>query len=218
MIVEHVRQAKRIAFVRFEQPFLALLDVKHIHRNIQLLQVLEQSPMVVAGHLHDHVDLGERHIEADLVNEGAKALTRVLKRQGWATLKPLIPGQQCSGNEAPNVGHLPNIDSHIQGFMGQHRNGLKLWARFRFSFHEQILSRCIPAHKFFLRIHWRLMKEDVPPVRLFKSSTLVKAKTSAPLPLPNPSCAALTQRALCVLSPHREGTRSRRCGRRRLLP
>jgi hypothetical protein len=58
------------------------------------------------------------------------------------------------------------------------------------------------------------MKEDVPPVRLGKSSTLVKAKTSAPLPLPTTSCAALTQRALGALSPHREGTRSRRCGRR----
>jgi hypothetical protein len=63
-------------------------------------------------------------------------------------------------------------------------------------------------------IHWWLMKEDVPPVRLCKSSTLVKAKTSAPLPLPSTSCAALTQRALGALSPHREGTRSRRCGRR----
>jgi hypothetical protein len=54
----------------------------------------------------------------------------------------------------------------------------------------------------------------VPPVRRPESSTAVKAKTSAPLPLPATSCAALTRCAVSLPSPHREGTRSRRCGRR----
>ena len=54
----------------------------------------------------------------------------------------------------------------------------------------------------------------MPPVRLSKSSTAVKTKTSAPLPPRTPSCAVLTRCALCALSPHRKGTRSRRCGRR----
>ena len=45
-----------------------------------------------------------------------------------------MAGQQGRGNEAPNVGSLPNIDTHIQGFMGQHRYDLEI--RRRFGFHE----------------------------------------------------------------------------------
>lgn len=44
--------------------------------------------------------------------------------------------------------------------------------------------------------------------------TAVKAKASAPLPPHTSTCAALTRHAVCALGPHREGTRSRRCGRR----
>jgi hypothetical protein len=44
--------------------------------------------------------------------------------------------------------------------------------------------------------------------------TGVKTKTSAPPPLHPTTCAVLTRRAAWRLSPHRTGTRSRRCGRR----
>ena len=63
-------------------------------------------------------------------------------------------------------------------------------------------------------IHRARVSRLVPPVRRPESSTAVKAKTSAPLPLPATSRAALTRCAVCLPSPHREGTRSRRCGRR----
>jgi len=36
LIVQVVRQAKGIAFVALEQPFLALLDVQHVHRDISV--------------------------------------------------------------------------------------------------------------------------------------------------------------------------------------
>src|SRR6266487_4877919 len=41
-----------------------------------------------------------------------------------------------------------------------------------------------------------LSPEMLPPVRLCKYATPVKAKTSAPLPLPHTTCAALTWRGL----------------------
>jgi hypothetical protein len=117
LIVEHVRQAKSIPLIGFEQAFLSLLHMKHIGRNIQLLQVLEQGPVIVAGHLQDHVDLGERHIQADAVNEGAKAFPRVLKGQGGTTLKALMAAEQRRGHEAPDMDSLPiRKNSHTASF------------------------------------------------------------------------------------------------------
>jgi hypothetical protein len=52
-----------------------------------------------------------------------------------------------------------------------------------------------------------------PPVRAPQSSTAVKAKASAPRPRYRTARAALTRRASEPPSPHRKGTRSRRCGR-----
>ena len=50
-VVEMIRQAQRVAFVRFEQASLPLLHMHKVDRNIQLLQVLHQGFVIVAGHL-----------------------------------------------------------------------------------------------------------------------------------------------------------------------
>jgi hypothetical protein len=55
----------------------------------------------------------------------------------------------------------------------------------------------------------------LPPVRLFKYATPVKAKTSAPLPLLHTTCAALTWRGLGKLT--RTGSRGRGRGLRQTL-
>ena len=59
-----------------------------------------------------------------------------------------------------------------------------------------------------------LSPEMLPPVRLCKYATPVKAKTSAPPPLPRTTCAALTWRGLVAVT--RTGSRGRGsgCGRR----
>jgi hypothetical protein len=54
---------------------------------------------------------------------------------------------------------------------------------------------------------------DVSPVRAPQSRTAVKAKASAPPPRRPTTRAALTRPALGAAGPHREGTRSRGCGR-----
>jgi hypothetical protein len=60
-----------------------------------------------------------------------------------------------------------------------------------------------------------LSPEMLPPVRLCKYATPVKAKTSAPLPLPRTACAALTWRGLGELI--RTGSRGRGRGLRQTL-
>src|SRR6266699_2615913 len=129
LIEQEVSQAQRIPLVRFEQALLALLDVHHVDRKIQLLQIVEQRPMVVASHFHDHIHLGQRHIATDAVDQAPKPFTRVLKGQGWTVFKALVPTEQCRRDEACNVGFLANIHAHIQGFAGKPGDDLKIGLR-----------------------------------------------------------------------------------------
>ena len=55
LVVEMVGETKCIAFVCFEQTLLPLLDMDDVHRDIELLQILEQSPMIVSSHFQQRL-------------------------------------------------------------------------------------------------------------------------------------------------------------------
>ena len=93
LIVQLVGQAKRVAFVCFEESFLPLLDMDHENWNIELLQVLEQSAMVMSSYFQKSLNLGEWHIRFDPIDERAKVLSRVLKGEGRAMFKALVAGE-----------------------------------------------------------------------------------------------------------------------------
>lgn len=93
--------------------------------------------MIMSRHLHDCIHLGQWHIGLDTINESAEALTRVLERQGWTVLKPLIAGQQGGRDETGDVGLLANIHSQIQGVMRQDGKQLSIWEHWCFVSHER---------------------------------------------------------------------------------
>lgn len=145
LIVEHIRQAERITLVRFEQSLLALLDMEHIGRDIQFLQVLKQRPMIVPGHFHNRIHLSERHIPFDPVKERTEPFPRVVKGQRWTHFKSLMTGQQGGGDKAGDVAQLSNIDPHVHGLVGQHRQGLERWTSGRLTRHADFCLSSLPA-------------------------------------------------------------------------
>src|SRR5579884_412766 len=213
LIEQEIAQAQRIPFVGFEQALLPLLHMHDIRGDLHLLQVLQQRAMIMPGHFHDHVDLGQWDIAADAINQRAKPFARVVKGQGRAALKALVPTEQRGGDEACHMGLFADVHSDVQRLVAQHRNNLEISVCFTdhdrasWSVSFLLVSSAILSQM-------ELARMLVPPVRGPQSSTAVKAKTSAPSHALSPTCAALTRRALWTRSPHREGTRSRRCGRR----
>src|SRR5258706_9386434 len=49
LVIQQIGQTQGVALVRFEQTLLPLLDMDDINRNIEFLQVLQQSSMIVPG-------------------------------------------------------------------------------------------------------------------------------------------------------------------------
>src|SRR5581483_9868123 len=101
-------------------------------------------PMVVAGDFYQHVDLDQWHILFDPVNQTPKPFTRVFKGEGWTDVKTLMASKQRWGNETSNMRLLSDVDAYIEGFMGQHRQGLQF--RMFNRFHEPFPRNSIPAH------------------------------------------------------------------------
>jgi len=64
-----------------------------VHRDIELLQILEQSPMIVSSHFQERLNLGQWHIGLDTIDKGTKAFPRVVKSQSRAMFKALVSGE-----------------------------------------------------------------------------------------------------------------------------
>lgn len=64
---------------------------------------------VGSDHLHHHVDLGQWDVDADAINKRTKAFSRVVKGQGRATLKALVPAQQRGGDETCHMGLFADV-------------------------------------------------------------------------------------------------------------
>ena len=90
LIVALIGKAERIAFVRRKKSFPSLLNMNHVDRNIKILQILHQSPMVVASHFEQNLDLDQWDIGLDTVNERAETLMRVFNGKHRTMVKTLM--------------------------------------------------------------------------------------------------------------------------------
>jgi hypothetical protein len=96
-----------------------------IDRNLELVEVLHQRFVVVAGHLEKGIDLCQRDILLDPVNERAKALPGLRERQGGATLEALVARQEGTREKARDMLELADIDANIEGLMSKQRRRLQ---------------------------------------------------------------------------------------------
>src|SRR5262249_53691826 len=119
LIVEPVDQAKRIAFIRFEESFASLLNMDDVHWDVEILKILHQSSMIVSGDFEQHLSLGEWHKGLDTVDEQAEPFTRILEGQSWAVFKTLMAGEQSRREEASDACSLTDIHADIQGSLRQ---------------------------------------------------------------------------------------------------
>jgi len=100
--------------------------------------------VIVPGALQKYIDLLERHVRTNAVNQCTETFAGLLKDQGRAAFEALEACKECRGYKSCDVLKLPNVHPYLEGFARQHGNDLEI--RTRFGFHEQFLSRSIPAH------------------------------------------------------------------------
>src|SRR5260370_18748786 len=98
-----------------------------IDGDIQLLQVLFESTMVVPCTLHEHENLFKGNVISHALDQHAKPLTRIVKDEGWTGFKALMTIQQGLGEEACNVFGFANVHPDVQRLIGEHRNHSEVW-------------------------------------------------------------------------------------------
>ena len=129
-----------VTFVRLEQACLSLLDMHEVHGDIEFLEELDQTLMVVARDLQHDVHLGQRNEFVDALHQRAKPLTRLREAQGWAAFKPLVAREQGGRDEACTMLRLANIDTNIERFMQEQGNRLESGRGGSFAGHTPPLS------------------------------------------------------------------------------
>jgi hypothetical protein len=112
-----IGQPQRIPFVGFEQPRLPFLDMHKVHGDIELLEILDQTLVVVASDLQQHIDLGQGHLFAHALQQGAKPFAGLLKAQRWTAFKSLVAREQGGRDETGNMLGLTDIDANIERFV-----------------------------------------------------------------------------------------------------
>jgi hypothetical protein len=76
--------------------------------------------------LDEHENVFQRGIVTHSFNEEAEPLTGIFKREGRTTFKAAMAFQKCEGDEASDMPDLSHINSNIQGFVHEQRDGLEV--------------------------------------------------------------------------------------------
>jgi hypothetical protein len=100
-----------------------------VHRDIEILKILHQGSMIVAGDFEYHLNLRQWHKGLDAVEKRAEALTGVVKRQGGTLFKTLMAGKQGQREEASDVCSLADIYPDVERFLRQ--EGKTSWRSWR---------------------------------------------------------------------------------------
>jgi hypothetical protein len=107
--------------------------------HIQVQQVLFEIFVLVAGVLKQDRGLFDGHKVTDAVYESAAAFSWLLKGERRTACKTLMALEQRAGEKASHVPQLAHIDSHVERFMSQLRDGNQIWMRRRPPSHKAVL-------------------------------------------------------------------------------
>ncbi len=102
------------------------LDMHDIHRDIQLLQILFERAMIVASAFHEYENVLQWGQAAYPLDEEAEPLTRIFKHEGWTCFKAFMAIEKGLGEEACQVPPFANVNTDVQGFIQQQRNGFEV--------------------------------------------------------------------------------------------
>src|SRR5438132_6019346 len=126
LAVELIRQGQCIPLVCFEHASWTALHMHHIHRDIQLLQILFERAVIVAGALHEYKNVLKWGQAAYPLDEQAEALACIFKHQGGTCFKAFMTLKEGLGEEACQVPPFANVNADVQGFIQQQRNGFQV--------------------------------------------------------------------------------------------
>ncbi|GHO60739.1 hypothetical protein KSB_92140 [Ktedonobacter robiniae] len=93
---------------------------------VKVLKILLKRSMIMPSCLEKKIAVLKRTVASYAFNEGVETFAGILKNERGTCLKTLVAFKECSGEKACNVPKLADINTNINGFLSQERNGSQI--------------------------------------------------------------------------------------------